>query len=122
MKTNLVDVALAMPSTFKCIRVRGGMMAMPNNQATGGNRTYEQPRRDAVDLTMKTLAKMQRNSSPTVKQTWYVRFVQGLADKAQDGFTMVSVAKGTHKGGHEWIMANNALPVAPNPPVARCGN
>ena len=89
------------------------MLGVPPNQAPGGA-LYGNSRSDNVDLN-KIQGFQKHNGIPTYyfRQTTYKKFINGMCDKTQDGYTMRSVAEGTHMGGPQWIASNNALPPVP---------
>jgi len=96
------------------MRLRGGMMGMPNNDAPGNYSVYGTPRQDNVNINrIDRLPIHDSIPQPFFIQTYYKQFVQGLGDKTQDGFTMLAVEDGTHQGGHQWVINNNALPPVP---------
>jgi len=94
------------------------MMGMPNNNAAGGAGVHERPRQDDRNDRLPGLKLYDCIQRPFFKQTWMKLFVQTIGDKSQDGYSMRAVYDGTHMGGHEWTLNNNALPAAPAQPVA----
>ena len=106
------NTAVAMLHT---IRLRGGMMAVPNNSQPGGNQLYGTPRQDNLDLNrIPDCGVLDGIPRQFFKQTWLARFRDGLAGKTQDGYTMLAVYEGLDMGGPQWVLNNNALPVVPN--------
>ena len=91
------------------------MFGVPANNAPGGNQIYGNPRADEVNLN-KLNGLGVHNGVPQhfFNQTFHKAFKSKLADKTQDGYTMVSVENGTHMGGVQWHLSNNALPAVPN--------
>ena len=91
------------------------MLGVPANNAPGGNQIYGNPRADEVNLN-KLNGLGVHNGVPQhfFNQTFHKTFKSKLADKTQDGYTMVSVENGTHMGGVQWHLSNNALRAVPN--------
>ena len=87
---------------------------MPPNNAAGGNNIYGTPRTDNVNLNkLEGVGKFDGIPQMFFRQTFIKKFKAKLADKTQDGYTMVAVADGTDMCGRVWTMNNNALPVVP---------
>ena len=101
------------------LRLRGGMMAMPNNNQPGGNSVYgTQQRQDNLNINnIEGLSNHNGIPQHFFIQTWWEKFKNGLIGKTKDGYVMLSVYEGLDQGGPQWVINNNALPVLPAPPA-----